>query len=77
MPGVDLPLFRDVCAQAPHANLDYGKKWQDLPDQMRKVADTNLLFAPGGGVYRDVNMSMRTGAPPSGAGQHQGHVAGR
>jgi hypothetical protein len=49
-----LALLQDVCAAARGLPLDYGEYWKQAPDEMRQVANTNLLLAPDAGVYKDV-----------------------
>ena len=57
----DLVQVKDVCQAAAAAPLDDGKSTDAFPDQMRQVADTNLLFAPDGNAYKDVTAQMGVG----------------
>jgi hypothetical protein len=57
----DLVQVQDVCHQAAGAQLDGGTSYTRFPNEMRQVADTNLLMQPSGSGYRDVTTQFGVG----------------
>lgn len=53
--------LHDACAQAGRNPIDYGQTFKALTSQTPQVANTNLLFAPGGSGYRDVTRQWGVG----------------
>ncbi|MHB8508831.1 MAG: CRTAC1 family protein [Candidatus Dormibacteria bacterium] len=53
--------FKDVCRAASLDSLDYGQAFKQFPNEMRQVADTNLLLLPGATGYRDATADWGAG----------------
>ena len=57
----DLVEVQDVCHEAAAAQLDGGTSYTRFPNEMRQVADTNLLMQPSGKGYSDVTQQFGVG----------------
>lgn len=57
----DFVQFKNVCQEAAQVQLDGGTSQTRFPNEMRQVADTNLLMAPGGSGYSDVTAKFGVG----------------